>query len=72
MKLKFTIRTTHPAPQMSQDSEPFFGTTEEAVAAAAAQHAKTGRTVALCDSGVYCWRLWQGGKVTLNRLTSVP
>jgi hypothetical protein len=72
MNLKFNICTTHQAPAMSHDRVVFVGTTEQAIAAAEAQHAATGRTVALMDNecGSYCWRLWQGGKVTLDRLTA--
>lgn len=73
MMLTFNICTTHPRPAMSHDRVVFKGTTAEAVAACEAQHKATGRTVALMDSecGSYCWRLWQGGKVTIDRLSPV-
>jgi len=70
MNLTFNICTKDPAPAMTQSRFVFIGSTAQAIAAAEAQHKATGRTVALMDSecGSHCWRLWQGGRVTLDRL----
>ena len=66
----WTLNVTHPAPCMTQDHVQFTGTRDEAATLALAIHLATGRSVSLAEAprGVYCWALWQRGRLTFNRL----